>query len=131
MSDDIPMDDLMQSFLANESSLDLEDYLKRGRRFKEKEIGFLKERWVELLREMCNFDNTNKEERNDVQAEIKFRGEEPPFEIIMKKFDAFAEKMIDKIEGIEKEEPDLYDDANRDLTIEVANFLNQLKKPSN
>ena len=93
MSDDIPMDDLMQSFLANESSLDLEDYLKRGRRFKEKEIGFLKGRWVELHREMFDFNNTNEEERHDVDAEIKHRGEEPPFEMVMKEFDAFAEKL--------------------------------------
>ena len=130
MSDDISMDDLVQGFLANESSRDLEDYLKRGRRFEENEIGFLKERWVELLHEMMNFDNTNKEERADIHAEIELRGEKPPFEIIIKEFDAFAEKLNVEMERIEKEEPDRHDEANRNLTVEIAEFLRQIKNPS-
>ena len=48
----------------------------------------------------------------------------------MDEFEAFVEKMYNEIERMEKEEPDRFDDANRDLTIELANFLNQLKKPS-
>ena len=130
MSDDIPMDDLRLGFLANESSLDPEDYLKRGRRFKEKEIGFLKGRWVELHREMFDFNNTNEEERHDVNAEIKHRGEEPPFEMVMKELDAFAEKLLNEMERIEKEEPERHEEANRDLLIELANFLRHLKNPS-
>ena len=132
MSDDISDDDLLQSWLTNQESLATEDYLKRGRRFKDEEIGILKERWVVLHREMYNYDQTNKVERNDVAVEIELRGEEPPREMIEKEHEAFAERLRDDMERIDEGEiPDWYEKMARDLDIEVADFLRQLKKPSN
>ena len=130
MSDDIPLDDLMVGFVANEGSRAVEDYLKRGRQLKDEDIGVLKERWVELFREVMNFDNANSQKRNDVRAEIELRGEKLPFEIIETEFDVFVEKMGNEIERMEKEEPDRFGEIEHDLRIELANFLNQLKKPS-
>ncbi len=131
MSDNDPLDDAVQGWLINQQSLFTEDYLKRGRQFKEKEIGFLKERWVERMRESFNHDRTNIQERDDVQAEILLRGEEPPTEMIAKEMKAFGERLGAEMERMEKEEPGWLEEMERDLNIEVADFLRQLKEPSN
>lgn len=130
MSDDYITGEQVLGWLTNEGSRDVEDYVKRGRQFKEKEIGFLKERWIELYLEMFNFDNTNGQERNDINAEIELRGEEPPYLTITKELEAYTEKAASEMDRLKKEEPDRYADINRDLDIKVANFLNQLKKPN-
>ena len=130
MSDNDPLDDAVEGWLINQQSLSTEDYLKRGRRFKEKEIGFLKERWVELMRASFNHDKTNIQERDDVRAEISLRGEELPAEMLTKEMKAFTDSFPDELERMEREEPERLDEMERDLNIELAGFLRQLKKPS-
>lgn len=128
MSDDIPTDDQVDAWFANKRSIPLEDYLKRGRRFKEKEIEPLKERWVELRIEMYNFDRTNGQELSDIEAEFELRGEELPMGRVAKETDAFGEKLRGMLEK-KKGEPGWHEEWQDDLEADLAAFVHQIKNP--
>jgi len=114
--------DLVLGYVQNRQSEDAERYLKSGRRFKDADIGYLKERWVELHREMINFDETNRIERDDVNAEIELRGEEIPFAVIKDEFQAFAEKMAKWVEDSQQTDSDKFREAGIELALDIEKF---------
>ena len=80
--------------------------------------------------ELSRFDNTNGQERDDIEAEIALRDDEPPYSAVPDQREEFANKTARELERIEIEEPDCFDEGNRNLMIEFLSFLRQLKNPS-
>jgi hypothetical protein len=74
----------VDAYIANQSMLQMEDYLKRGRAFESVEDGTLKSIWVGAFKDIAaNFGGPLAWRRYyDVSAELGVRGQEPPFDLV-------------------------------------------------
>jgi hypothetical protein len=127
---DNEIENLVLGHLRNKASVQVHNYLSRGRAYAAKDVGFLKEQWVSLIREMFNFDPTNRQEMDDIESEILLRNEEIPYHLVEAELDVFGKKIADEIERIRIEDPTRYQRAAESISEEVEAFHEQLKKPS-
>src|ERR1700722_16742978 len=74
----------VDAYIANQSMLQMEDYLKRGRAFEWVEVETLRSIWVEALKDIAaNFGGPFDWRRYyDVSAEFGVRGQDPPFDLV-------------------------------------------------
>jgi hypothetical protein len=74
----------VDAYIANQSMLQMEDYLKRGRAFESVDDGALKSIWVGAFKDIAaNFGGPFDWRRYyDVSAEFGVRGQEPPFDLV-------------------------------------------------
>jgi len=106
MTDAPPMKDEMIDFLRQQKAEAAMAYVNRGRAFETTDVETLKARWVAILGEMAELDNTNAVERDDIEAELTLRGIEPPAEAVdMER--AMANMVADLIR-MRDEEPDKF-----------------------
>ena len=132
MTTDEPYDDVILGYLQNQSSLEAENYLKRGRHLKDVETGILKERWIELYRELFGArDDTRRTEREDVNAELSLRGEDIPFEAIAVEVEALRGDISAERERLKNGEPVRFSELHREIALDIEKFRGQLKKPKN
>src|SRR5262249_51173637 len=62
------------------------DYLARGRRFAELDIGRLNKDWIIAVRSwLANKDRTKERMMDDLAAELRLRGVEPPYPAVEQK----------------------------------------------
>ena len=71
---------VVNAFLQHKSLEQTQDYLARGRRFAKLDVGQLTEDWINAVRGwLAHKDRTNERMMDDLAAELRFRGVEPPY----------------------------------------------------
>jgi len=71
---------IVNAFLQHKSMKQMQDYLARGRRFAELDIGRLNKDWIIAVRSwLANKDRTKERMMDDLAAELRLRGVEPPY----------------------------------------------------
>jgi hypothetical protein len=93
-----------------------EDYLARGRLHESADTAELKRQWVEAFRRfVANLgDPTLARAHEDLQAELRLRGEEPPFAEVEKETEAFFQQVREAVDRV-KRNPDQYAELLREL----------------
>ena len=82
MADD-PREDpeaVVKTFLQHKSLEQMQDYLARGRRFTTFDVRQLTKDWITAVRSwLAHKDHTKERMMDDLAAELRFRGLEPPY----------------------------------------------------
>ena len=82
MADD-PREDpeaVVKTFLQHKSLEQMQDYLARGRRFTTFDVRQLTKDWIIAVRSwLAHKDHTNERMMDDLAAELRLRGLEPPY----------------------------------------------------
>ena len=82
MADD-PREDaemVVHTFLQHKSLVQMQDYLARGRRFTTFDVRQLTKDWITAIRSWLAYkDHTKERMMDDLAAELRFRGLEPPY----------------------------------------------------
>jgi len=77
---------IVNAFLQHKSMKQMQDYLARGRRFAELDIGRLNKDWIIAVRSwLANKDRTKERMMDDLAAELRLRGVEPPYTAVQQK----------------------------------------------
>jgi hypothetical protein len=102
-----------------------EAYLGRGRCHEQSPTDTLKLLWIEAFkRHIGDFSNSVlAQAHEDIQAELRLRGEEPPFAAVEKEAEAFVDAVRQAVERA-KRNPEQFATASRDL----ANAMDELTK---
>src|SRR5262245_4682967 len=82
MADDAREDPEMvvHAFLQHKSLEQMQDYLGRGRRFTKLDVRQLTKDWITAVRSwLAHKDHTNERMMDDLAAELRLRGLEPPY----------------------------------------------------
>ena len=73
-------DAIVNGFLQHKSLEQTQDYLARGRRFAKLDVAQMNEDWSNAVRGwLAHKDRTNERMMDDLAAELRFRGVEPPY----------------------------------------------------
>ena len=93
-----------------------QDYLARGRIHAGTETAALKAEWVEAFRRFLGNlgDPALARVHEDMQAELRLRGEEPPFAEVEQETEAFFARVRDAVERV-KRNPGQYAELLREL----------------
>jgi hypothetical protein len=98
-------------------------YLKRGRPLADLPLEELRERWVVLMRAWA--EHTPKREadseREDIEAEMKVRRVEPPFDLVRDAVDALKDKSRKATAELLKD-PNRLARAEQELSAQIAEF---------
>ena len=71
---------VVDTFLQHKSLEQMQDYLARGRRFTTFDVRQLTKDWIIAVRSwLAHKDHTNERMMDDLAAELRFRGLEPPY----------------------------------------------------
>jgi len=71
---------VVNAFLQHKSLEQTQDYLVRGRRFAKLDVAQMNEEWIIAVRSwLAHKDRTNERMMDDLAAELRFRGVEPPY----------------------------------------------------
>lgn len=111
-------DDLIRAFVASELMQETAIYLKRGRAFSEMPREELDRRWLVAFREW--FETRTEQHQqvmDDLAAELRLRGETPPYHLI----GAEAEALRDEIRDSDPEDFTIEEDFGR--------FIDKLDTP--
>jgi hypothetical protein len=89
---------MVNAFLQNTSMELGRDYLARGRRFAKLDIGQLNEDWIIAVRRwLARKNRTNERMMDDLAAELRLRGLEPPYRAVEQELaDRFARTKVSK-----------------------------------
>ena len=89
---------MVNAFLQNMSMELGRDYLARGRRFAKLDIGQLNEDWIIAVRRwLARKNRTNERMMDDLAAELRLRGLEPPYRAVEHELaDRFARTKVSK-----------------------------------
>jgi hypothetical protein len=82
MADDSSEDPeaVVNAFLQHKSLEQTQDYLVRGRRFAKLDVAQMNEDWINAVRGwLAHKDRTNERMMDDLAAELRLRGVEPPY----------------------------------------------------
>ena len=93
-----------------------EEYLARGRIHESTDTATLKAQWVEAFRRFVGNlgDPALARAHEDIQAELRLRGEEPPFAEVEQETEAFFERVREAVERV-KRNPGQYAEMLREL----------------
>ena len=124
--------DIVEAWLANKGLERLADYLQRGRPLAGVPLEELRERWVALMRAWARRAPGREpdSEREDIEAEMKVRRVEPPFDLAQDAVDALIEKSRKTTAELLKN-PERYGEAERQLSAEIADFEASTKQRKN
>jgi hypothetical protein len=102
--------------LDSEAMQRAEAYLARGRVHEATDSAALKTQWVEAFRRFVGNlgDPLLARAHEDLQAELRLRGEEPPFAEVEKETEAFFAQVRDAVERV-KRNPAQYAEMLREL----------------
>ena len=114
-------DALAESYLQHELMNETKDYLDRGRRFKLLAVTELNEKWVIVFRRFTAHDRTPIGEMDDLAAELRLRGLDPPYDRVRSEMS----KLQDEIKRLGPDAP-----SDR-LDERIARFLAEHKKAKN
>ena len=113
------------SYLANQNSIQVESYLKRGRKYKDVETSALKDLWVNSFKSWAARQTPElKVSMEDFEAELSLRGEEIPLEQIGLEFDKLIARLSCQLDGLSSE---CKQEINEDLIEKLKNFEQQSK----
>lgn len=128
MSDD---DDLMLAWLANKKFEELESYLNRGRQLANTPLEELRTRWIAEMRAWAKvFRGFDHSAHEDIEAEMKLREVEPPFDLVRQELNAV--RGAAKKAGAELlNDPERRDAVDRDITAEIRQLENNAKNNKN
>jgi hypothetical protein len=78
---------IVNAFLKHKSLEQTQDYLVRGRRFAKLDVAQLNEDWIIAVRSwLAHKDRTNERMMDDLVAELRLRGLEPPYGAVEQEF---------------------------------------------
>jgi hypothetical protein len=126
------VDDVMLAYLSNQGLQNTLAYLKRGRPLSNESTESLKEHWVACFKRWAaNWqDKTNEPLRDDIEAELGLRKQEPPYKAVKKEKDALiaaAERAYD----ILKSNPDRLAEVESDLKRDLIEFIHEAPAKKN
>jgi hypothetical protein len=79
----------IHAFLKRRSIEERRDYLANGRRFAPLDVGQLSESWITAVRNwLARKDRTNELTMDDLTAELRLRGLEPPYDAVKRELAA-------------------------------------------
>ena len=111
---------IVNAFLQHKSMKQMQDYLARGRRFAELDIGRLNKDWIIAVRSwLANKDRTKERMMDDLAAELRLRGVEPPYTAVKQKLtDSYAQTKETERKKI-----------RRAVAREVGDFMRENQRP--
>jgi hypothetical protein len=121
----------MLAFFENQSLLEMQDYLARGRSLEALDDGELTLRWVELVGiwAVRNFAGNEHVAFDDLVVEMKLRGREPPFDLVIVEMEAVrirSQSYIDNLSPSERRQ------LESNFTVALGTFRQTSKKqPAN
>jgi hypothetical protein len=119
MADD--MDPMAKAFLDHQEMEETRAYLERGREFKGAPAEGIEEAWAVAFKLVYEYgESSHRDQLNDLAAELRLRGLEPPGHLVQETIGVLQERLRDTAE------------VARDSLLEnVKSFLEQLEKPKN
>ena len=124
------MTKLVAAYLQDQTMQQLESYLKCGRVLEIKSAEELKERWIDLFRELAELNYTHETERHDIEAELTLRKDEPPYDLVTAEMEYFTKKVDAGLEEW-RQGPNRNEDEEGGFLADFRSFLDGLDKPSN
>ena len=111
---------MVNAFLQNKSMEQRQDYLTRGRRFANVEVGRLNADWILAVRRWLSGKNRpNERTMDDLAAELRLRGLEPPY-------GAIEQELVNRSAQIPEVEQK---QAKGELARQIAEFTRAGKGP--
>ena len=109
-----------------------EAYLARGRHLEKVETAVLKSQWVAAFRRaIANFSDLELARgHQDIQAELRLRGEDPPFAEVEKDAEAFFDQVRQAVERA-KRNPEQYAEMAREMGSALQELAGEDKKKIN
>jgi hypothetical protein len=127
MSDNDPVD----AWLANQRLERLEGYIKRGRPLASVSLEELRARWIAAIRAWASLlREFGHEEREDIEAEMKLRKINPPFDLVEEQLIAIR-AAAEKVGAELLNDPDRRLAIDRLLTAEISQFEKRSKGTKN
>ena len=121
MAEQPPIKDEMIDFLRRQKAEAAMAYVNRGRALADADTDALKSRWVQILGEMAELDNTNATERDDIESELTLRGIEPPAEAV--DMERAMANMVADLMRMRVEEPDKFKKMEQFVGAAALDFL--------
>jgi len=118
MADDSSEDPeaVVNAFLQHKSLEQTQDYLVRGRRFAKLDVAQMNEDWINAVRGwLAHKDRTNERMMDDLAAELRLRGGEPPYAAVEQEL---ADRSAQTKEVEQKK-------VLRTVAREIGEFMNQ------
>jgi len=110
---------MVNAFLQHKSMEQMQDYLARGRRFAELDIGRLNKDWIIAVRSwLANKDRTKERMMDDLAAELRLRGVEPAYA-------AVEQELADRSQTNEAERKKTV----REVAREIGEFMRENERP--
>jgi hypothetical protein len=103
------------------------DYISRGRRFEYMETDALKATWASFIRKMA-IDPFNRDlllASNDVDTELRIRGEDPRYGEAKTEIDAYLRNLSAAISSLRKINSDEWKRVTREMTADVQRLMDQ------
>lgn len=111
-------DDLVEGLIRSEQMEETAAYLGRGRRFSALSPSELELRWVEAFRTwLGERTDSHLQQMDDLSAELRLRGLEPPYHLVKKESEAIREEIR------------VADPADFDIREKIAAYLRKLDEP--
>jgi len=115
-------EDQVLAYLQNQSLLETQDYLRRGRRFHQTTSSELGDLWVlSFSKWVVERKPDLQQDWQDVAAEYRLRGSEPPFDRVRQSFDELIRQASDHADRLFRD-PERLSEAERQLQEELDEF---------
>ena len=113
---------LVNAFLKHKGMEQRQDYLARGRRFATLDVGQLTEGWIIAVRNwLAHKDRTNELHMDDLAAELRLRGLEPPY-------GAVEQELVNRSAQTNEAERQK---TLREIAREIGEFMREIGKAPN
>jgi len=122
---------MVEASLANKELERLEKYLNRGRPLADVPLEELQVRWVALVRSWAeDILGSDTREREDIEAEMRYRKAEPPADLVKDAIDALSRKSKEVTDDLMRH-PTRLQKAERELADQIAEFQTTAKAKKN
>ena len=122
---------MVEAWLANKALERLEKYLNRGRPLADAPLEELQARWVMLVRNWAaDILGSDTREREDIEAEMRYRKVEPPAHLVKEAIDGLCRKSKEVTDDLLRN-PTRLQQAERELADAITEFQANAKVKKN
>jgi len=107
-------------------------YVKGGQRYSNLPLDVLEEKWVAAFRAMAAnpSDDELRAHHTEYDCEFELRGLGPPYDLVSEEMEAVRVAATAAIEFIMKNEPERFDEINKEIETDLAKFREKIRNRS-
>jgi hypothetical protein len=119
--------ELLRAYAGNERLEQIQDYVRRGRPLSGSDGPTLKQEWVTLQTAwLRDRQNPTTQQQVDIEAELKLRGDAPPFDEVQADWQTFLDDLRADYAAL-RQNPERWKQLNQDVSMKLARFVAEAK----